>query len=116
MVVRYNCYHRLNPLNESGWDNEPQTYKSEMIAAVVAVPDSLAGVTYGINAGQRDCGLGTRLILLLGQSLLMSHVFGPLVTCDTPIFPSHHCSNLDIHTVGSLKGKQLANLSRVCSH
>ena len=79
MVVRYNCYHRLNPLNESGWDNEPQTYKSEMIVAVVAVPDSLAGVTYGINAGQRDCGLGTRLILLLGHSLLMSHVFGPLV-------------------------------------
>ena len=79
MVVRYNCYHRLNPLNESGWDNEPQTYKSEMIVAVVAVPDSLAGEKYGTTAGQRDCGLGTRLILLLGHSLLMNHVFGPLV-------------------------------------
>ena len=50
-----------------------------MIVAVVAVPDSLAGEKYGTTAGQRDCGLGTRLILLLGHSLLMNHVFGPLV-------------------------------------
>lgn len=59
------------------------------MAAVVAVPDSLPGVAYGINVGQWDCGLGTRLILLLCHSLLMNHVFGPLVICDTPNFPSY---------------------------